>query len=109
MQYLGSIIVPAGGEASNLNTVGGPFYVPPEFPVVMVVTPPSSSVFNVVVGNNNTFVGADATEFALAGGSSNEFTVQPDNPYSVVVSLYSAGAGGTCAIYGLYGLAYLKE
>jgi hypothetical protein len=108
MQYLGSIVVPAGGSANNRNTTGSPFVIPLKFTTVLVETPPEAAGFNVEVGVDVALT-SDATQFNVPGGTSNEFTAQPGSAKNPVVAIYNAGGGGTCRIYGLYGLAVLDR
>lgn len=106
VQYLGAIDVPAGGSANNLTTAS-PFHILNKFTAVLVQTPVSVSVFNVLVGTGVGLL-SDATQFAVAGDTSNEFVTQIGAPLEPVVAIYSPG-GGTCKVFGLYGLATIDQ
>lgn len=107
VQYLGAIEVPAGGSANNLTTTA-PFHILNKFTTVLVQTPASVAPFNVTVGTGIGLI-SDGTQFAMAGATSNEFVTQVGAPLEPIVAIYSAGAGGTCKVFGLYGLATVDQ
>ncbi len=103
MELLGTIVVPAGGAASNVTTAV-PFSIPPKFKYVLIVTPNVSSGFTAYVGDDAAR-DANANEFNIGFSTSTQIAVPQGSYQGTVLSLFCSGAGGNCRVFGLWDLA----
>lgn len=103
MRRLGSIIVPPNGAASNTDTAV-PFSIPAKYTYVLIETPIEAAGFNITVDSDADLT-SNSTEFDAAGNTSTQIACPPPNAQPTVVAIFNAGAGGTCAVWGTYGIA----
>ncbi len=100
MELLGTIAVGAGGTANNRSTIGS-FYLLARYPYIIIVPDSVSPGYTCRLGVGDGLT-ADATDFPVTA----RLQIPLPQGYSTqpVIALYAVGSGGSCKVYGAYGL-----
>lgn len=101
-QFLGNIVVPAGGSQNNKNTAV-PFSIPRSIPYIAAVLDSESSGYSYRTGTGSSLAAA-STDLNQVGPATLQIAINNASGVEQVVAFYNAGGGGTVKVYQMEGV-----